>query len=310
MSEPVTRQEQLLSAIATGGDIISPITREEMYLAYMAGDTSVVLPEPITRKEQFLYQACLNGGGGGGGTEITDGIVVKARDADGYATDVDFYGTAVQTYQFYCSSRTTGPFKNMARIVFKNAVTAINAFAFSATGITQLPDLSHVSELTSSVFRKCTLLSGSISLPTITRIAAEVFRECSGITAITAENAAFAGENAFGGCTALQTAHLPKCATLNTYVFSGDTALTNVQIGSIGNAVTSCVNTSFKGCAQTGLTITAYTTGTYADTLLTNIRNGATNATIIIKASEDTTYNDVVYAAGETMITSTVEATT
>ena len=67
MSEPVTRQEQLLSAIATGGDIISPITREEMYLAYMAGDTSIVLPEPVTRKEQFLYQACLNGGSGGGG---------------------------------------------------------------------------------------------------------------------------------------------------------------------------------------------------------------------------------------------------
>lgn len=67
MSEPVTRQEQLLSAIAAGGDIISPVTREEMYLAYMAGDTSVVLPEPVTRKEQFLYQACLNGGGASGG---------------------------------------------------------------------------------------------------------------------------------------------------------------------------------------------------------------------------------------------------
>lgn len=67
MSEPVTRQEQLLSAIAAGGDIISPVTREEMYLAYMAGDTSIVLPEPVTRKEQFLYQACLNGGGASGG---------------------------------------------------------------------------------------------------------------------------------------------------------------------------------------------------------------------------------------------------
>lgn len=67
MIDPVTRREQLLSAISTGGDIISPVTREEMYLAYMAGDTSVVLPEPVTRKEQFLYQACLNGGSGGGG---------------------------------------------------------------------------------------------------------------------------------------------------------------------------------------------------------------------------------------------------
>ena len=39
-------------------------------------------------------------GGGGGGTEITDGIIVKARDADGYATEVDFYGTAIYRYQF------------------------------------------------------------------------------------------------------------------------------------------------------------------------------------------------------------------
>ena len=36
----------------------------------------------------------------GGGAEITDGIVVKARDADGYATEVDFYGTAIYRYQF------------------------------------------------------------------------------------------------------------------------------------------------------------------------------------------------------------------
>lgn len=242
----------------------------------------------------------------GGGAEITDGIVVKARDADGYATEVDFYGTVVQTYQFYCSSRTVGAFKNMARIVFKNAVTAIKAYAFHATGITQLPDLSHVSELASNAFRNCKALSGSVSLPTITKLLAEVFRECSGITAITAENATFAGESVFMGCTALQTAHLPKCATLGTQAFYTDTALTDVQIGSVGSAVTSCANTSFKSCTQTGFTITVYTTGAYADTALTNIRNGATNATIIIKAAEATTYSGAAYDAGDTMITSEV----
>lgn len=261
----------------------------------------------MTAKDVILARKL---GGGGGGTEITDGIVVKARDSEGYATEVDFYGTAVQPYQFYCSSRTVGAFKNMKSIAFKNTVTAINAFSFFATGITQLPEISSVSALASNVFRKCTMLSGSVSLPTITKLSAEVFRECSGITAITAENATFAGESVFMGCTALQTAHLPKCATLGTQAFYTDTALTDVQIGSVGSAVTSCVNTSFKSCTQTGLTITVYTNGTYADTLLANVRNGATNATIIIKASEDTTYNDVAYAAGETMITSTVEAAT
>ena len=273
-----------IETILSGGEVV-PQSRIEKILV---GENI----EPQSRIEALLKEKL---GGGGGGTEITDGIVVKARDADGYATEVDFYGTAVQPYQFYCSSRTVGAFKNMKSIAFKNAVTAINAYSFYATGITQLPDLSSVSELAGNTFRKCTMLSGSVSLPTIIKISSEVFRECSGITAITAENATFTGESVFMGCTALQTAHLPKCATLGTQAFYTDTALTDVQIGSVGSAVTSCANTSFKSCTQTGLTITVYTTGAYADTALTNIRNGATNATIIIKDS----------TTGETLVTST-----
>ena len=90
MSEPVTRQEQLLSAIAEGGDIISPVTREEMYLAYMAGDTSIVLPEPVTRIEYFLYQACLNGGSGGGS------IIPSAKLND--VTFIDYDGSVLYSY--------------------------------------------------------------------------------------------------------------------------------------------------------------------------------------------------------------------
>ena len=51
----------------------SPQTREEKYLAYLAGETSITLPEPITRKEKYLYAAALSGGGGsgtGGGTTL------------------------------------------------------------------------------------------------------------------------------------------------------------------------------------------------------------------------------------------------
>ena len=89
MSEPVTRQEQLLSSIATGGDIISPVTREEIYLAYMAGDTSVVLPKPVTRKEQFLYRACLNGGSGG---------VVAPSAKWNDVTFIDYDGSVLYSY--------------------------------------------------------------------------------------------------------------------------------------------------------------------------------------------------------------------
>lgn len=262
MSDPVTRQEQLLSAIATGGDILSPVTREEMYLAYLAGDTSVVLPEPITRKEQFLYQACLNGGGGGGGTEITDGIVVKARDSDGYATEIDYYNSdgVINSQEFFTFS-AKGLFAKTSTINVKNAITSVEGEAFRGSAFTQ------------------------VNLPDVTDVTGgDNFREMSHVTRIL----------------------LPKVTSFHDskFIFYQDNALAFVQLGSIGYALTAIHNTSFSNMTSPA-SIEVYTDGTYADTLLANIRNGATNATIIIKASEDTTYNDVAYAAGETLVTST-----
>ena len=65
-------------------------------------------------------------------------------------------------------------------------------------------------------------------------------------------------------------------------------------IGGIGYPCTSINNTAFKNHSFSDI-ITVYTTSAYADTALTNIRNGATNATIIIKDS----------TTGETLVTST-----
>lgn len=45
----------------------NPITRQEMYLSYLNGNTGITLPEPITRIERYLYALCMSGGGGGGG---------------------------------------------------------------------------------------------------------------------------------------------------------------------------------------------------------------------------------------------------
>lgn len=41
-----------------------PVTREEKYLAYLAGDYTGEIPKPITRKEKYLYELCLKGIGG------------------------------------------------------------------------------------------------------------------------------------------------------------------------------------------------------------------------------------------------------
>lgn len=54
--------------------IDEPITRQEMYLSYLNGNTDITLPQPITRLERYLYYLCLNGAGseGGGGSGTTN----------------------------------------------------------------------------------------------------------------------------------------------------------------------------------------------------------------------------------------------
>ena len=69
MTDAITREEKLLSGVA-----IEPITREEMFLAKLAGQ-DVQTPEPITRKEILLSKAIENGGAGGG--EYVDGNEVE-----------------------------------------------------------------------------------------------------------------------------------------------------------------------------------------------------------------------------------------
>jgi len=87
---------------------------------------------------------------------------------------------------------------------------------------------------------------------------------------------------AFYNCTGLQSALLPSLTTCqdNTTkhaTFGNCTSLETVQLGSEGHAVTSIGSYMFKGCTQSGLTITVYTQGGAS---LSGEPWGATNATI------------------------------
>lgn len=130
-------------------------------------------------------------------------------------------------------------------------------------------------------------------------------------TAANYPNCIEVGQSAFaaGGGAAYQklvTVFLPKVTYIRSGVFSYQRSMVACQIGSVGYGITGFYNnTFFNNVTQSGLTITLFTSGAVADGLLAAARNGATNATIIIKASEDTTYGGVSYAAGDTMITST-----
>lgn len=64
---------------------MKPITRQEKYLAYLNGDASTPLPEPITRVDHYLYNLCINGGGSGGGSgemNKIDSIKVNGKTQD------------------------------------------------------------------------------------------------------------------------------------------------------------------------------------------------------------------------------------
>lgn len=79
------------------------------------------------------------------------------------------------------------------------------------------------------------------------------------------------------------------------------------QIGSVGNGLVSFVGGElFFQMTQSELSITIFCIGSLIDDYLSRIRNRATNATIIFKASEDTTYNGENFSAGETILTSVV----
>lgn len=216
------------------------------------------------------------------GAAIADGIVITARDANGFATAATLYGTIVQPYQFYNRILTDGAWKSLSELQFANPVTEIKLNAFKACPVPSI-DLSSVESFGANSFE------GSL------------------IQTVHAPSAVTIESSAFIGCTALTSVCLPKVTNMNkTYVLRGCTALQNVQIGSVGYGVTNIGSSTFQGDTQSNLTITIYTKGSYADTAVANARNGATNATIIIKAGENTTYNGTAYAAGDTILTSEV----
>ena len=233
-------------------------------------------------------------GGGGGGTEITDGIVVKARDADGFPSEADVYGD-LYPYQFSYSGvyyHETIGWRSLSKLTLKSGQTVLKEGCFDHLPLVQLNGLEGIAAIENFCLNSTKLVE--INLP----------------------NAVFGSLNSpFSGNTALKKLYCPKLTgelTPGTREFAGGcTALEEAVLGSVGHTVTD--NNSLKAflnCTQSGLSITVFTNAANVDKLLTNIRNGATNATIIIKASEDTTYNNVAYAAGETMVTSTVEAAT
>ena len=229
------------------------------------------------------------------GTTITDGIVVKERDAEGFPTEADVYGDIYPCQFSYNGGyyHETIGWRRLSKLTLKSGQTALKESCFAYLPLVQLNGIEGITSLENFCLRNTKL--AEINLP----------------------NAVFGKvRSPFSGNTALKKLYCPKLTgklTDGNFDLVGDcTALEEAVLGSVGHTVIdggSSIN-AFKNCTQSGLSITVFTNAANVDKLIANIRNGATNATIIIKASEDTTYNGAAYAAGDTILTSTPEAST
>ncbi len=88
-------------------------------------------------------------------------------------------------------------------------------------------------------------------------------------------------------CPKLKKLLLPDLAgSTNSFVVTSCTALTEIQLGSIGHAMTGLYANAFSGCTNENLVITIYVKDTETISLA-NSPWGATNATIVYRSSTD-----------------------
>lgn len=285
-----------MSTITPLTDNINALTA---YANNKTGASDTNLSDAVTR---------LVNGYGSGSSTIEDGIIVKARNSNGYATEVDFYNSDGQIpyYQFgngRANAASSWPYAQVQKVNLKGS----SEFIVSSSAFREAWSLTDIDwDKIISIKNNGVSNSGSEGQ----------FRGCRALETVNAPNLTGGlSVYCFFDCKSLKTVYLPKVTDLYGYsnnrgclqTNGGAGMLTSVEIGSIGYPVTYVheysFNTSMNG------TITMYTNSSYIDTLLSKLRTNCSDATIIIKAAEALTYNDVSYAAGDTIITSTPSTT-
>lgn len=227
------------------------------------------------------------------GTEITDGLAFYNRmnDALNRPTEVKVFGTIVHPSMLASTTGNGYMFYRVSKITFADAITAIKNDAFYSCGLeVSFVDFAipqTVMSIEKNAFRSSGIVNAEFPLA-VSVLNSWVFCDAKWLETVK-----------MPGITSM-----PGTSTSNSAITGVLTKLRYVEAGSVGKTVTSCAPYAIN-CNNQGLEIVVYSNGTYADAIVTNLRTHATNATILIKASENTTYGGNSYLAGETMITST-----
>lgn len=206
MTEPKTREEKYLNAIANGENInLNPITREEMFLA-KAGGQDIKVPTPITRKEIFLSKIS------GGGSPIEPSAENKfVKLVDGSLTEItekDLEGaTSIRAYAF-CQSAV------IERVALPNTITSIGEHAFyNCSKLTAITIPDNVTEIPMNAFAQTGITS--ITIPNgVTVLQKQAFYGCSALTSVKLPNSLDSiGDNAFSSCVSLTSLTIPASVT-------------------------------------------------------------------------------------------------
>lgn len=234
------------------------------------------------------------------GAVITDGIVIKSVNDNGYPTEVDIYGENIHEYMFGSSygADTSGGWQYVTTVNFKSTVKTIGAYAFVGCKayVPIVPD--GVQKIGDGAFRSCGKNADfEFVIPdSVTYVGGECVRS-AGIARYIHRNARdlyrYGGgsDNIVNGSPFYDWAPSQYC-----------------QLGDVGYPPVTTIYYQKMPRGVAGMTMVIYTVGTAVDSLLTEFHRRNTICVFIAKAAENTTYNGTEYSAGDTLLTSEVAA--
>jgi len=203
------------------------------------------------------------------GTEITDGIVFTELNASGSPIKADVYGNLPE-YAFGYNSVGGLLGSALTNVTFKTPLTSIGWGAFQRTALTEL-----------------------IIPDSVIGVGGEVLRANTAPVRYVHENA--------GSQYGYKESSVKALNQISN--------VSSVQLGAVGKPLTDLYYQFMTSRAYASMTLTIYCIGANVDSFLASARRAITEGTIVFKASSDTEYNGMTYAAGDTILTSEVEST-
>lgn len=214
---PITREGKLLNSIANGVySGVQPVTREEQYLSYIAGESYTKPESPITRKEVFLDKIPQGGSSGGGVTIRNQNKTITENGT--YTADSGYTGLGTVTVNVE-SSGSTGENK-LAKLVDRS-ITEITA-----------EDLQGATQIGHSAFRSCDNLKTVTFPASVTMICGYAFHFC-GIKKVTIPDSVTTIENyAFYACSGLNEIVIKRAIppTLGSSAFQGSNYIKKIIV--------------------------------------------------------------------------------